>query len=394
MPANLVKTPEDEQHWNEAKAQAKKEYPDADGERFWKITTSIFRRMKYRTGAHKPPAAESTKAVLDARAELIAKARGEIKEPGKRGGKGYRTKSGKWRYGAKESPAHRLASDPRAGGMYDEGHTAGLRQTAILNKHTYEKFKEGGAQLTGETDRCNHCGKSAHRVSIGAGGSGPWAWVHSHDVADEMCPKCGLAPADPAGGLCHHCAKHDARYEPKSILDARAELILKAGGEGSRGGTVIGHTQSGKPIYQNNFAHPAHANFTPQDHLDAATKHFEAAALVRRTGRGTAAVGAHHRLEETGEAHRGAARGVGQGSRGQGDYHVAVNGETKSRHTTWNAAQEAARNHALSAGQSANIRIHHRPQGEAAQPQARVGGGGFGHQMLAWRKSVLDWAAA
>lgn len=39
-------------------------------------------------------------------------------------------------------------------------------------------------------------------------------------------------------------------------------------GEGSRGGHIIGHTKSGKPIYQN-FNHPEHKSFTSQDHEDA-----------------------------------------------------------------------------------------------------------------------------
>lgn len=43
-------------------------------------------------------------------------------------------------------------------------------------------------------------------------------------------------------------------------------------GEGSRGGKVIGHTSSGKPIYDS-ANHPAHKNFTKQDHFDAALKH-------------------------------------------------------------------------------------------------------------------------
>ena len=38
--------------------------------------------------------------------------------------------------------------------------------------------------------------------------------------------------------------------------------------EGSRGGKVIGHTKSGKPIY-NSHSHEGHKNFTAQDHTDA-----------------------------------------------------------------------------------------------------------------------------
>jgi hypothetical protein len=45
--------------------------------------------------------------------------------------------------------------------------------------------------------------------------------------------------------------------------------LEKAAGEGSKGGKVIGHTKSGKPIYES-FAHPAHADFTPEEHMSAA----------------------------------------------------------------------------------------------------------------------------
>lgn len=43
-------------------------------------------------------------------------------------------------------------------------------------------------------------------------------------------------------------------------------------GEGSRGGKVIGHTSSGKTIYDH-AGHEGHKNFTPSDHKDAAAIH-------------------------------------------------------------------------------------------------------------------------
>lgn len=49
---------------------------------------------------------------------------------------------------------------------------------------------------------------------------------------------------------------------------------VEKGGEGSRGGKVIGHTTSGKPIYENHD-HPSHEKFTPEDHEDAAETHGE-----------------------------------------------------------------------------------------------------------------------
>lgn len=49
---------------------------------------------------------------------------------------------------------------------------------------------------------------------------------------------------------------------------------LEKGGEGSKGGKVIGHTKSGKPIYDT-YSHPEHKHFTAQDHMDANTTHHD-----------------------------------------------------------------------------------------------------------------------
>ena len=43
-------------------------------------------------------------------------------------------------------------------------------------------------------------------------------------------------------------------------------------GEGSRGGKIIGHTKSGKPVY-GTFNHPSHKDFSHDDHLNAHTIH-------------------------------------------------------------------------------------------------------------------------
>jgi 8-oxo-dGTP pyrophosphatase MutT (NUDIX family) len=54
-----------------------------------------------------------------------------------------------------------------------------------------------------------------------------------------------------------------------------AESLFKAGdGEGSKGGHVIGHTKSGKPIYASS-SHPEHAKFSPQEHTEAMNHHYE-----------------------------------------------------------------------------------------------------------------------
>lgn len=57
-------------------------------------------------------------------------------------------------------------------------------------------------------------------------------------------------------------------------VEKSEEEDLEKGGEGSRGGRVIGHTASGKPIYDK-FSHLGHKDFSKQDHADAANIHKE-----------------------------------------------------------------------------------------------------------------------
>jgi len=56
-----------------------------------------------------------------------------------------------------------------------------------------------------------------------------------------------------------------------------SETLLEKGGEGARGGKVIGHTKSGKPVYANLKAdHENYKHFTSTDHKEAASLHNDA----------------------------------------------------------------------------------------------------------------------
>lgn len=61
------------------------------------------------------------------------------------------------------------------------------------------------------------------------------------------------------------------------------------GGEGSRGGKVVGHTSDGKPIYQSH-SHSGHKDFGAMDHFEAADRHG-AKANVSREKRKKAIIG-------------------------------------------------------------------------------------------------------
>lgn len=54
--------------------------------------------------------------------------------------------------------------------------------------------------------------------------------------------------------------------ETDTLIKSHEEDLLKS--EGSKGGKVIGHTKSGKPIYESHD-HPSHKEFTAADHEDA-----------------------------------------------------------------------------------------------------------------------------
>jgi len=65
------------------------------------------------------------------------------------------------------------------------------------------------------------------------------------------------------------------REEKSNLKKSNSDYDLTKGGEGSKGGKVIGHTKSGKPIYENRTAgHDSYKDFSKQDHKDAADAHY------------------------------------------------------------------------------------------------------------------------
>lgn len=94
-----------------------------------------------------------------------------------------------------------------------------------------------------------------------------------------------MTDAEAEGAADREANKDDSEDEDdseKSVGSALDDLIKAAGkqGEGSRGGKIIGHTRSGKPIYAN-ANHPDHKGFTPKDHYDATKAHAKAQSDIR-----------------------------------------------------------------------------------------------------------------
>jgi hypothetical protein len=51
MPVNVVRTPEEEEAWERAKEIARAEYPEAEGERFYRIVMGIYKKMVHYPGS-------------------------------------------------------------------------------------------------------------------------------------------------------------------------------------------------------------------------------------------------------------------------------------------------------------------------------------------------------
>ena len=57
MPVSVVRTPEEEIAWERAKARARAEYPDATGERSYRIFMAIYKKMAHYERRSRPATA-------------------------------------------------------------------------------------------------------------------------------------------------------------------------------------------------------------------------------------------------------------------------------------------------------------------------------------------------
>ena len=74
--------------------------------------------------------------------------------------------------------------------------------------------------------------------------------------------------------------------KPPQMLDAGPKVFGKSEtGEGSRGGHIVGHTKSGKPIYRTAGGKPAveaaHPNFTADEHEEAYSQNRKEGHLMQ-----------------------------------------------------------------------------------------------------------------
>jgi hypothetical protein len=62
MPVNVVRTPEEEEAWERAKDIVRAEYPDAEGERFYRIVMGIYKKMVHYPGGTARPRRRSRRS--------------------------------------------------------------------------------------------------------------------------------------------------------------------------------------------------------------------------------------------------------------------------------------------------------------------------------------------
>ena len=64
------------------------------------------------------------------------------------------------------------------------------------------------------------------------------------------------------------------------------EVRIDTEGEGSRGGHIIGHTSSGKPVYSS-FHHSGHKGFSEEEHIQAQRLQRKRGETAAREGKGS-----------------------------------------------------------------------------------------------------------
>lgn len=101
--------------------------------------------------------------------------------------------------------------------------------------------------------------------------------LHLHHAGREALPP--VEEQEAAHKIARHKEHAQAHMEASDSMRSmkkseETEELEKAKktGEGSRGGKIVGHTKSGKPIYEDH-GNSAHADFDRHDHMDAADHH-------------------------------------------------------------------------------------------------------------------------
>ncbi len=173
--------------------------------------------------------------------------------------------------------------------------------------------KEEADKILGKSEAPQSNAETAESLEKGGVGSGRKKHKHNEAMTDMLVRERShqsnsemesqAQKYEQMGDVASHPkSKKDHYVSAASFREAIARRSLKKGGEGTRGGKVIGHTKTGKPVYatthahytdrqkmrgwnteQSGLSHEGHkilrqkySDFDKQDHLDA-SKHHETA---------------------------------------------------------------------------------------------------------------------
>ena len=174
-----------------------------------------------------------------------------------------------------------------------------------VGEHAGQHHKGSGFEYKPEADdfytKVDHGGKKPSKFTLNF----DWDHLHDHSAAVHKSGDTMRTDADPL-----------------AILKGMVPLDTLQKAEGSRGGHVIGHTSTGKPVYAP--THPTHAgpggtpivgvgqykaleSFTTKDHKDAAKLHQRAASQISGKAGGTVRQGREYDAHvEAADAHTAA----------------------------------------------------------------------------------------
>lgn len=121
----------------------------------------------------------------------------------------------------------------------------------------------------------------------------------------------GMEPGNAAIPLCKNCQvapPPGAKYCPGCGLPVHTDAADKDGiiedvGEGSRGGHIIGHTSSGKPVYSAH-GHKSHEEFSAKDHYEAAGLHEKTVHAKNKQHDQTNTLAAHSTPKKSESTHK------------------------------------------------------------------------------------------
>lgn len=174
---------------------------------------------------------------------------------------------------------HTKSGKPIYQSSHFESNHKGFSKEDHADAHKVHRELAGKAQGEGRFGDVEHHKQAAktHKVNAESKVGEKKKFTPSSDKIWKPKFGTGVGPISKAQAFTTLLSDHNLDIESAKNVYALAEAIEKA--EGSRGGKIIGHTKSGKPIYNHRDVavsyniHPDYKDFTHEDHSDASKLH-------------------------------------------------------------------------------------------------------------------------